>query len=144
MSNSMNDTIDKNHKHTRWNFHHLFFYHKLHYILMAAFVFIIAIAIIVVIIERNAPGSNLTIIGDGIWWAFVTVAAVGYGDHYPVTTVGRVLAIMLMFVGITLFSIITANVASLFVEEDEEKELDEIKANIKDLEKKIDQLIEKK
>lgn len=66
--------------------------------------------------EQNAPGANITGFGDALWWAFVTISSVGYGDHYPVTATGRLVAIGLMFSGIALLGSVTATIASWFVE----------------------------
>jgi voltage-gated potassium channel len=57
-------------------------------------------------------------IWDGIWWATVTVTTVGYGDLYPTTVTGRIVGIVVMFVGIGFLSILTATVASRFVRTD--------------------------
>ena len=46
--------------------------------------------------ERGAPGANIETFGDAVWWAFVTLATVGYGDFYPVTAGGRIVAVLLM------------------------------------------------
>jgi len=132
----------KNHNHNKWDLIHLIKYHRLHYVLLVIFAFVIFIGFAVFFVEQKDPTGNIETIGDGIWWAFSTVASVGYGDRVPVTTLGRSLAILLMLVGIALFSIITANIASFFVEEDEEKELLEIKSRIINLENKIDKLLE--
>lgn len=67
-------------------------------------------------VERAAPGANILNIGDAIWWAFVTVTTVGYGDFYPVTVAGRVIAVVLMTVGIGVVGVVTATPASWFVE----------------------------
>ena len=56
---------------------------------------------------------------DGIWWAFVTLTTVGYGDIAPASPVGRGMAIILIMLGIGVIAIITAAVAARFVEEDE-------------------------
>jgi voltage-gated potassium channel len=53
---------------------------------------------------------------DSIWWAFVTITTVGYGDRYPVTTVGRILAIVLMLMGIVTISTLSGTIASIFVD----------------------------
>lgn len=65
--------------------------------------------------EQNAPGANITTFGDALWWACTTVATVGYGDRYPVTTEGRMIAVALMVVGIGLVGVITASVATWMV-----------------------------
>ncbi len=66
--------------------------------------------------EQNAPGSNITNIGDALWWAFATITTVGYGDFYPVTVLGRLIAAGLMIAGITMLGTVTAALASWFVE----------------------------
>ncbi|WP_151081430.1 potassium channel family protein [Nocardioides cynanchi] len=65
--------------------------------------------------EQNAPGANITSFGDALWWACSTVTTVGYGDRYPVTTEGRIIAVALMIVGISLLGAITASVATWMV-----------------------------
>jgi voltage-gated potassium channel len=72
-------------------------------------------AVQVTISERNVEGSNIKNFGDGIWWAVTTVTTVGYGDRFPVSTEGRLLAVLLMIAGISLVGVITASVASWFV-----------------------------
>ena len=80
----------------------------------AVFVAYIA-AVQITISERDVEGSNIKTFGDGLWWAVTTVTTVGYGDRFPTTTEGRILAVMLMLVGISLVGVITASVASWFV-----------------------------
>ncbi len=53
--------------------------------------------------------------GDGIWWAIVTMTTVGYGDKVPVSTGGRVIGISIMFVGVALVSVFTATISSIFI-----------------------------
>lgn len=65
--------------------------------------------------ERDAPGATIHGIGDSLWWAFSTVSTVGYGDRYPVTPAGRFVAAALMVVGVSLFGVITASLATFFV-----------------------------
>ena len=73
-----------------------------------------AIAILQV---ETVPESNIRTAEDAIWWAYVTITTVGYGDKYPVTLEGRLIAAVLMTVGVGLFGTFTAFVASWFVED---------------------------
>ena len=66
--------------------------------------------------ERNAPDASITTFGDAIWWTLTTISTVGYGDRYPVTLEGRVVAASLMVAGIALLGVVTASIASWFVE----------------------------
>lgn len=61
-------------------------------------------------------GSPMKRLGDGIWWAIVTLCTVGYGDLYPRTVAGRIFGIGLMLTGYCVLSIITAKIASILVE----------------------------
>ena len=65
--------------------------------------------------ERGGPGP-IQDYGDALWWALVTVATVGYGDFYPVTTEGRAVAVGLMLFGIGVLGVVTAGFASWLVE----------------------------
>ena len=85
-------------------------------------------------------GSNIKTASDALWWSFVTVTTVGYGDHFPITSAGRVLAALMMFTGIGLFGTFTAFVASAFMapgEEDQERELTEIRRELTRLRKTL-------
>jgi voltage-gated potassium channel len=83
--------------------------------LVAAVVLVLDGAIIVYLFERNAPNSNIHTLGDSVWWAFVTVTTVGYGDYTPVTAPGRVTACCIMLIGLLTLAVVTAQVASSFV-----------------------------
>ena len=72
-------------------------------------------AIAVLDMEQDAAGANITTVGDAAWWSATTVTTVGYGDHFPVTTQGRLIAVTLMVVGIALIGVITAAVAAWMV-----------------------------
>jgi voltage-gated potassium channel len=61
--------------------------------------------------ERGNPGANITRLGDALWWAVVTIATVGYGDYYPVTTLGRVIAIFVMLSGIGIFVLLVSSLS---------------------------------
>ena len=66
--------------------------------------------------EGDHPDANVDGFGDALWWAFATVTTVGYGDRYPVTAQGRVIAAGLMLAGIALLGVVTATFASWLVE----------------------------
>jgi len=55
-------------------------------------------------------------IGDGLWWAIQTVTTVGYGDLVPTSTPGRLLAALVMVVGIGFLTVVTAAITSAFIE----------------------------
>jgi voltage-gated potassium channel len=74
--------------------------------------FVYSISLAVLAAERGAPGANIETFGDSIWWACVTIATVGYGDVYPVTGLGRVLAVVLMFGGVAIVGVATATIVS--------------------------------
>lgn len=76
--------------------------------------------------EQNAPAANIRSAGDALWWAFATITTIGYGDHYPVTAAGRVVAVVLVVFGLSFFGTFTAYVASFFLEKAQLKEESEI------------------
>ena len=84
-------------------------------------------------------------LGDGIWWALVTITTVGYGDITPLTTVGRVVASSLMFLGLGLIATITAIVSAKFIQnfvdhhtnDDVLEKLDEMQLELDDIKKKL-------
>jgi voltage-gated potassium channel len=73
-------------------------------------------ALAVLDVERSSPDANISDFGDAIWWAVTTMTTVGYGDRYPVTSVGRVVGFGLMLGGIALLGTVTATLASWLVE----------------------------
>jgi voltage-gated potassium channel len=80
----------------------------------AAFItmFIYVISLAELHVERYAAGSNIKTFGDAVWWACVTMATVGYGDYYPVTSEGRVLAVILMMGGIVIVGTASATIVN--------------------------------
>ncbi|GAA3008039.1 potassium channel family protein [Actinokineospora diospyrosa] len=66
--------------------------------------------------ERSDPNATITPFGDALWWTLTTISTVGYGDRYPVTTEGRLVAGALMVGGIALLGVVTGVIASWFVE----------------------------
>ncbi|MFT3979250.1 MAG: ion transporter [Ferruginibacter sp.] len=85
-------------------------------------VLMIIFSSIAILQVEDDPNSNIKTAEDALWWAYVTITTVGYGDKYPVTTEGRVIAALLMTVGVGLFGTFTAYLASWFVGEGKKEE----------------------
>lgn len=82
----------------------------------AALILIWVAALAILDAERRVPGANIENFGDAMWWAFVTITTVGYGDFYPVTTSGRIVAVALMAGGVAVVGVVTATLASWVLE----------------------------
>lgn len=65
--------------------------------------------------ERGQPETMIDSFGDSLWWGITTMSTVGYGDVYPTTPTGRLVAAALMIIGISLLGVITATVANWFI-----------------------------
>jgi voltage-gated potassium channel len=89
--------------------------HNLHYVLLVTLGLIVGSALIVESVESTAPEGNITSLADALWWAVSTVLTVGYGDRFPVTAVGRWIAVVLMAVGVGVFGLLSASMASFFI-----------------------------
>ncbi len=76
----------------------------------------IFVAALAVFDAERGSGGPIDSFGDALWWAFVTITTVGYGDYVPVTAIGRVVAVGLMIGGIALIGVVTATLASWIVE----------------------------
>jgi voltage-gated potassium channel len=72
-------------------------------------------SILVLELEANAPDANIQSGPDAFWWAFSTLTTVAYGDRYPVTFLGRIVAMVLMTVGIGVFGVLASYLAAAFV-----------------------------
>ena len=68
-------------------------------------------AILMTVVDRD----NFPSIGSALWWAVQTVTTVGYGDDVPTTVGGRLLATLVMLLGIGFLTVITAAITSTFV-----------------------------
>jgi len=73
-------------------------------------------AIAIYIVEHNVEGTKITNIGDAFWWAIVTITTVGYGDIYPITIEGKIIAGFLMIVGIAILGILISTLGAALVE----------------------------
>lgn len=84
-------------------------------VVLSAIILIIFSSIAILQVE-TLPHSNIRTAEDALWWSYVTITTVGYGDYFPVTTSGRVIALVLMTAGVGLFGTFTAYVASWFAQ----------------------------
>ncbi len=66
-------------------------------------------------IEQNVRDANITRASDALWWVIVTISTVGYGDHYPVSNVGRFFATVVIIIGIGIFGTFTGYLANVFL-----------------------------
>jgi voltage-gated potassium channel len=73
------------------------------------------ITILAGVLMRFVDHDNFGTIGTGMWWAVQTVTTVGYGDDVPTTTAGRLLAALVMLLGIGFVTVITASITGAFV-----------------------------
>ena len=78
---------------------------------------------------------------DGVWLAFVTGATIGYGDFVPTTTASRLFAGLMVLLGFTMFSLVTASIAAFLVGEDEKLLRREMHHDIRKLHDEIAKLI---
>ncbi|MEY4288803.1 MAG: hypothetical protein RLZZ30_891 [Bacteroidota bacterium] len=85
---------------------------------------VISISVLLVIFSsiailevESGTGSNICTAEDALWWSFSTILNAGYGDVYPITTEGRIIAMVLMVFGIGLLGTLTAYIASVFVKD---------------------------
>jgi voltage-gated potassium channel len=118
--------------------------HQLGATLAVAFVTMVLSGII---ISRIDP--SIGTIWDGMWWAWVTMATVGYGDVVPHSAAGRLFGSLLILFGVVLLSLLTANLAAFFIGgdvekvEQEEKEADrmlkDISARLERIERQLEE-----
>jgi len=83
-------------------------------VMSAALVMLEVSSILIIHAETSATDSNIKTAGDAVWWSLVTMATVGYGDKYPVTTSGRVIAVFMMFIGVGIFTVLTSFLTEAF------------------------------
>jgi hypothetical protein len=79
---------------------------------LATFTLVVFGSVVILNVEGGASGATIENASDALWWAFVTVTTVGYGDHVPVTDLGRFVAALLMAAGVGLFGTLTAYLAN--------------------------------
>jgi voltage-gated potassium channel len=116
--------------------------HKLGYTLLIAGVVVVGSGLLVATLEQSDPERNIQTIPDGLWWAVTTITTVGYGDRFPVTVVGRAVGAGVMILGIGLFGLLAASLASFLVEKDLDKEINPQMAAIEERLERIERLLQ--
>jgi voltage-gated potassium channel len=111
---------------------------KFHYLLLVACATVALGAVVVFRLEAD-ENKSIRHFGDALWWAITTVTTVGYGDIFPVTPEGRLVAVVLMLTGIGVIGVFTATVASLLLEEQQTQNPDitEILARLERIERAL-------
>jgi voltage-gated potassium channel len=90
-------------------------------------------SIAIVLVEPGAADTNIRTGADAMWWALVTVATVGYGDTYPTTSQGRIVGVVMILVGVGLFSVLTSYLASTFVNRGNDDEIAQLRDEMREV-----------
>ncbi|MEB3807267.1 MAG: potassium channel family protein [Desulfurococcales archaeon] len=111
---------------------------------LLAMITVLGGSLTIYIVEYGAPGSHVHSLTDALWLTLVTITTVGYGDMVPVTPEGRMVASMLMLVGIGMFtfflSTLAAGLVRIVMAEDEVSPLEGKKRLLIELIKRIEEL----
>jgi voltage-gated potassium channel len=111
------------------------------YVLCVGFMAVSIGAVGIYLLER---GQTVNTLGDAYWWAIVTVTTVGYGDVSPKTGEGRLIAAVLMLVGIGVIGVFTATLASFFLTQKEPSEMARLEERLSIIEAKLDQVLKER
>jgi voltage-gated potassium channel len=106
-------------------------------VVMTAFLLVVFASIAILLCETS-DGANIKTAGDAVWWSMTTVTTVGYGDRYPVTAAGRVVASILMIGGMGLFGTLSGIIASVFLGSGKEEA--EVAAELRAVRTELEQL----
>jgi voltage-gated potassium channel len=85
--------------------------------ILSAFLVLSVSSVMVLQFESQAPPGEANIVtgGDALWWAVVTITTVGYGDQFPVTLLGRLTGVFVMFAGVGIIGALASILASVLV-----------------------------
>ena len=96
--------------------------------------------LIVVPIERGADNSQIVSWFDGIWWGVITVTGVGYGDVFPVTVAGRVIAMILSGIGVLAYGLVIAMFSSALQDTRERYYRQKTFASFEEISRRLDRI----
>jgi voltage-gated potassium channel len=112
---------------------------KFHFVGLVGLAVVVLGALGVYLVEGD-ENPSVGSLGTALWWAVVTATTVGYGDVSPVSTEGRLIAVLLMLTGIGVIGVFTATVASFFLEP-ETAETTDVDARLDAIERKLDAVL---
>jgi voltage-gated potassium channel len=101
-------------------------------------------ALTVLAVERTSPDANIKTFPDAIWWALTTMTTVGYGDRFPVTGQGRLMAAVLMLSGIAVLGVLTASIAAWFVGQIQavETKVEKVERTVEEVSETVDDVVD--
>jgi voltage-gated potassium channel len=102
----------------------------------------------VLITEGDEPNGNISSASDAIWWSLVSVTTVGYGDRFPVSSAGRLVAILIMTAGIALAGVITSYLSTVFVGQEDKnagqkEEIASLRSELAEMRSMLETLVER-
>jgi voltage-gated potassium channel len=107
---------------------------------------LLIVACSIAILQFEIPaGGNIKTAEDALWWSISTMTTVGYGDRYPISTEGRLVAVFLMAAGVGAFGTLAGLVASWFLSpatEQTDTEVDEVREMLRDVQSKLDAVLQ--
>jgi voltage-gated potassium channel len=104
---------------------------------LLAFIVLVLSSAFVLQFESRSPDANIKTGGDALWWSVVTITTVGYGDEYPVTTLGRITAVSVMFAGVGIIGALASILASILVPPPSQEEQDQDAADARSLQREL-------
>jgi voltage-gated potassium channel len=94
--------------------------------ILSAFMVLVASSVLVLQFEGRSADANIKDGGDALWWAVVTITTVGYGDRFPVTALGRLTGVAVMFAGVGIIGALASILASILVPQPEKPDETEV------------------
>jgi voltage-gated potassium channel len=113
---------------------------RFHFVALVGMAIVLFGALGVFLVEGH-ENPSVSSFGNAVWWAIVTATTVGYGDVSPVSTEGRVIAVILMLTGIGIIGVFTATVASFFLEPEVNDDTAKLAERLDVIEAKLDRLL---
>ena len=108
---------------------------------IAIFILVLLASIAILNLEVDAPNGNIDDANDAMWWVWVTMTTVGYGDHVPVTSSGRFIGFILMTAGVAMVGVLTGYLANAFSPKTakREQQLDDIEQQLVEIRRLLEE-----